>query len=146
MIRPVSYVDILDAPNASELLNEYAEECVISDHDPQRDMYRAMHDAGILHCFGFFDEEVLVGFVTIISTVMPHNGKKLANIESIFLQGSRRGTGAGLKLIEQAEKFAKESGSVALLYCPRIGSRMAKILDRRNGVSATHTVYTRWFK
>lgn len=144
MIRAINYADILDATNSKELLDEYAEECVVPDYSPQRKMYEAMDKAGILQCFGAYVEEKLVGFIVVISCVMPHNGKKTATIESIFAMSKYRDTGAGNALIVEAEKFSRGSGCVALLASPRIDSRMSVVLSRRKGWEDTHTVYTLW--
>lgn len=144
MIRPVRYSAILDDPNADALLAEYAQECVVPDYRPQRQMYENMDAAGILHCFGAYASGRLIGFVTVISCVMPHNGKKTATIESIFVMAKYRDTGAGLDLIDQAEIFAKEDECVALLASPRVDSRMGVVLSRRKGWEETHVVHTKW--
>lgn len=144
MIKPIRYTEILDAKNSPEILREYAEECVVPDYKPQRWMYKNMNDAGILNCIGAFDGEVLIGFVVVISAVMPHNGKKIATIESIFVMSEHRSSGAGLELIEATESLARELDCTAILASPRIASRMEKVLSRLPKWDATHTAFTKW--
>lgn len=143
-IRRVSHSEILCAVNATELIAEYAAECSLPGAEPQVKMYAAMEEAGVLQCIGAYQRELLVGFVSVITTVMPHNGKRVATVESLFVSHSERPTGAGNALLDAAEMYSSESGCVALLNTARKGSRLDKVLARRSGARATHTVYTSW--
>ncbi len=143
-IRRVSYSEILGAPNAQELINEYAAECSIPDADPQRQIYAAMEQSGALQCIGAYIADELVGFVSILSGVMPHHGKRVATVESLFVLPSYRHSGAGNDLLSAAERYATEAECVAILYNTRINSRLEKVLLRRYECQPTHTVYTRW--
>jgi GNAT superfamily N-acetyltransferase len=130
--------------NAQVLIDEYAAECSIFCHDPQVEMYAAMERSGALQCFGAFLANELIGFVSVLSAVMPHHGKRVATIESLFVLPAHRDSGAGDDLLSAAEQYATESECVALLYTARIGSTLEKILSRRAGCEASHTVFTRW--
>lgn len=143
-IRRCSYSEILAAPNASELIDEYAAECSLPDHNPQAAMYAAMEQNGALVCFGAYVAGDLIGFVSMLTAIMPHNGKRAATIESLFVLSARRFTGAGDDLLVAAEQHAADLECVALLYTTRIGSRLEKILKHRAGCDASHTVFTRW--
>lgn len=143
-IIPVDYAEIFEAPNSPTLFKEYAAECMVDDYAPQRNMYEAMSKSEILHCFGCHIADELIGFISIITSVMPHNGKKLSTIESVFVTSTQRDSGAGEALLLEAERFSKESGSVALTCSPRIGSRLEKVLMRRSGYNPTHTIFTKW--
>src|SRR5207302_758034 len=84
-IRPISYTEILDA---AALLAEYSAECSIPEigtPNPQREMYAKMESCGLMHSFGAFEGDDLVGFATILVCVLPHYGKKIATVESLFL-------------------------------------------------------------
>ena len=143
-IRRVSYSEILSAPNAQRLIAEYAAECSIPDAEPQVAMYAAMEQAGALACFGAYADEELVGFISIVTSPMPHNGKRVATVESFFVRSLLRGCGAGNFLLDAAEEYATESGCLGILNTARIGSRLDNVLRRRAGYEATHTVHTRW--
>jgi GNAT superfamily N-acetyltransferase len=143
-IKPVSYSEILDAPNAAELLQEYSKDCVMPDYNPQRQMYAALENSGALHCFGAYADGILVGFVSVITGVMPHNGKLMATIESLFALPSHRKLGTGDALLSAVEKFAVEGKYVALIYTARAGSILEVVLSRRPGCKESHTMFTRW--
>jgi hypothetical protein len=142
-IRLVRYLDILGAPNAAQLISEYAEECTVAIN-PQVEAYGAMERAGAFFSFGVYDTGTLVGFASVLMAVMPHDGRKIGTVESIFVsEGHRRDTGGSLMLA--LEKHAEESGCTELLYVARVGSRMEWILEHRKKCRHTHSVHTRSF-
>ena len=143
-IKPVSYSEILDAPNSAELLDAYAKDCVMPDYNPQRQIYQAMEKSGALYCFGAYVDDVLIGFVSVVTGVMPHNGKREATIESLFVLPSHRATGAASELMTTVEKVSAVTGCVALLYTARAGSPLEVVLSRRPGCKESHTMFTRW--
>jgi GNAT superfamily N-acetyltransferase len=148
-IRRVSHSEILGARNAAELIDEYAAECSRPDANPQASIYDAMEQAGALQCFGAYLEngpaelDELIGFASVVSAVMPHNGKRVATIESIFVLSAQRHTCAGTDLLTAAEEYAAEAGCADLLYTARIYSPLEKVLLRRLKCLPTHTVFTR---
>jgi GNAT superfamily N-acetyltransferase len=143
-IRRVSYSEIFGAPNGQKLIDEYAAECSVPDADPQIGMYAAMEQSGALQCFGAYLDGRLIGFATVLKAVMPHHGKRVATLESLFVSPSDRDSGAGNDLLSAAEQFAAVSACEALLCTARIGSTLEKVLSRRVGCNATHTGFTRW--
>ena len=144
-VLPVSFTDILDAPNAVELLRAYAVECLVPDAEPQRAIYEAMEKAGVIQCFAvYFEDYELIGFVSVLRTVVPHDGHHIAAIESLFVDPGYRSTGAGLLLLAAAERFATDCGCRCLLASARLGSPLDLILSRRNGYDRTHSQHTRW--
>lgn len=146
MIWKVSYIDILEDPNWPELQRQYSEECLVKDPVPQRATYETLEKLGLLHCFGALIDGKLVGFVSIIISVMPHHGKRMASIESIFVLPENRDSGVGLQLLAAAEGCAEHDGCDLIVYTTRIGSAMEKVMSRRSGCTPTHTMFTRWFK
>jgi GNAT superfamily N-acetyltransferase len=143
-IKPVSYTEILDAPNSAELLDAYSKDCVMPDYAPQRQIYSAMEKAGSIYCFGAYVSGTLIGFVSVFAGVMPHNGKLLATIESLFVLPSHRATGAADALMAAVERVSKAAGCVNLLYTARVGSPLEVVLSRRPGCKKSHTTFTRW--
>jgi GNAT superfamily N-acetyltransferase len=130
-IRPISYAAILDAPDAEALLLEYAVECSIPELGPpvpQRETYARMESSGLMHAFGAFDGRDLVGFATVLVCILPHYGKKIATVESLFLARSYRRGGAGGWLMNQVEEWVKEAGCVGMLYNARAGSVLERLL------------------
>ena len=147
-ILPVSVAAIFDAPNAADLLCAYAKECLIPDAQPQRMTYEAMERTGVLQCFAAYagpeGASLLIGFVSVIRAVMPHCGKRLATVESLFVEPDYRYTGAGAGLIAAAEQCAADSGCLAITAAARVGSAFDKVLSRRTGYALTHSQHTRW--
>jgi GNAT superfamily N-acetyltransferase len=145
-IRRVSYWQILCARNARELIGQYAAECSVPDYHPQSEIYAALEHSGALQCFGAYLADELIGFISVLSAVMPHNGVRVANIESFFVLSPQRRCGTGNALLSAAETYATESGCGALVYNARVGSRLEKILTRRANCERSHSVFTRWLK
>jgi GNAT superfamily N-acetyltransferase len=144
-IQPVSYAAILDDQHAADLLRAYAEDCLVPDASPQRQLYAEMEKAGSIQCFAaYLNETLLVGFVSVIRTIVLHDGHFIAAIESIFVDPNHRSTGAGLLLLAAAERFSTDSGCRCLLASARIGSALDKILSQRDGYGKTHNQHTRW--
>jgi len=143
-IRPVSFRDILDASNAADLIQTYREECLVPDAEPQPAIYEAMERAGALKCFAAYSDDLLIGFVSVLRAVVPHDGHFVATTESLFVDPAYRSTDAFENLFAAAEQYATESGCRILSCCARIGSSLDKVLTRRPGFRATHTQHTKW--
>lgn len=134
--------DIFDDPSYTVLKDEYARECSIPDANPLREMYEVMENAKALDCFGAYVEGKLVGFITVIQTLTPHHGKRVATVESFFVASAHRSAGLSRSLLEAAKACAKEAGCVKLLYTARTGSRFSTVLSRRPGCVLTHVQFT----
>lgn len=145
MIRPVSYTEILDAPNAGDLLKLYAKECLVDDPTPQREMYEQMTNAGMLHFFGAYAAGKLIGFASVIIGPMPNHGKRIASLIHLFVMPSHRVSGAGSDLLTAAETLADAEG-VTMVYTARVGSELDQMLLQRRDVDFTHCMFTRWAK
>jgi GNAT superfamily N-acetyltransferase len=143
-IRRVSHSEILGAVNAPELIAEYAAACSVPDAEPQHSQYAALEQAGALQCFGAYVDGALVGFASVLTAVMPHHGKRVATVESIFVAGRHRSSNAGTYLLSATEQYAAETDCVAMLYTARIGSPLETVLLHRYNCAPTHTTYTRW--
>ena len=146
VIGKCSVAEILDEANARSLIAAYADECCVPDAVPQREMYLAMELAGMLTCFGAYVDGELVGFVSVIVSVMPHHGKLVATVESLYAAPEYRDRGAGIGLMGVAERHAEESGCVCLTYTARVGSRLETVLALRAGCERSHEMYTKWLK
>lgn len=137
-------MDILEAPNAQQLFEAYAIDCCIPGAKPQTAIYQGMEKAGVLACFGAYADVELVGFVTVVSSVGPHHGKRIASIESLFVECSYRNLGVSSALLGAAKEYAREAGCAALLYTARVASALATVLEHRDGCDLSHLVFTEW--
>jgi GNAT superfamily N-acetyltransferase len=137
-------MDILGARNAQALLDAYAVECLLPGSEPQTAIYEAMERAGVLACFGAYTGDELVGFITVLTSVMPHHGKRVATTESLYVEPSHRDSGAGDALLTAAKEFASESGCIVLLHTARVDSALETILSHRSGCIRSHAVFSEW--
>ena len=141
-IRRVTYLDLIDSP----LLSEYSIECSIpeiGEPDPQADIYAAMEAAGIMQAFAAMYEDRIAGFATILTPVLPHYGKKVATVESLFIPMDSRCYGLGWELMKAIEEYAQESGCVGILYSAPANGRLERLLDIRKGYQRTNAVFYR---
>lgn len=127
-----------------ELIAEYAVECSIpeiGEINPSPEMYAAMERAGILKIFGAFHAEQLVGFASVLITVLPHYSKKVCTLESIFVLRSMRIHGLGTELMQAVKRYAKEEGCQAILYSAPSGGRLEKVLNSDKRTRCTSAIF-----
>lgn len=140
-IRRISYAEILDDPRSAALLAEYSAECSIPEigiPNPQRETYEHMEKSGLMQSFGVFAEEGLVGFATILLFVLPHYGRKIANVESLFVTKEHR---PGRYLLDHIEAHAKAESCCGVLYNARRGSQLEKLLSLIPKYKRTNSVF-----
>lgn len=146
-IRHCTIAEIEQAANIAELLAEYAEESSISGlphPSAQMGMYHIMEEAGALDTFGAFQDSLLVGFVSVLTYIMPHYGASASTTESYFVAKAYRKTGAGTILLRAAERHAQERGSSGLLVSAPHGGRLSRVLPL-DGYRQTNDVFFKGF-
>ena len=144
-IRQVSYADILHAEGAQALLSAYAEECSIPEigsPEPQEQTYAALEQLGTMHCFGAYQDSRLVGFASVLNAVLPHYGKRVATVESIYITPEGRGA-LGRPLLLAIEDHAKSLGCAVVLYSAPADSRFAQLLSHDDEYRHTNCVFCR---
>lgn len=142
-IKPCTVFEIKSSAQFDELLAEYAAESSIAGMPPisaKLDIYHGLEQTGAIALFGAFVAEQLVGFIVVLSPVLPHYGATVSTTESFFVAKDYRNTGAGLELLRRAEKHADEIGSPALLVSAPAGGALEKVLPRV-GYEHTNTVF-----
>ena len=152
-IRRVSHTEILAAPNAQQLIDEYAAECSIPQIgkiNQQGEIYAALEQSGLMTCFGVFahldhplDPPSLVGFASVLISVLPHYGCRVATVESLFVAGAQRDGGAGRDLMAALELHAQEAGCPAILYSAPEDSDFHFVLAASRPYKLTNVVYCR---
>lgn len=145
-IRAIRYLDVLEAPNAQALLSAYSSECslpAIGQPDPQPQMYEALERAGVFQVFGAYLGDDLIGFASVIVSVLPHYGRKVATMESLFVAPECREEGIGLHLLAQVERYATEAGCGAILYSAPSGGQLEKLLSLLKSYEHTNTIFCR---
>jgi GNAT superfamily N-acetyltransferase len=142
-VRRVSLSTLIDDTRFQTLVDEYTSESSIKDMPPinwQRHMYEQLEAIGIFRVLAAYEGDKLIGFMTLLTTVLPHYGALTATTESVFVEAEHRSGGAGLKLIRAAEGWAKELGAVGLLLSAPYGGRLADI-GPRIGYQQTNVVF-----
>ena len=142
-IRPVRFEMIL---GATGLIEEYDAECSIpeiGEIDPQGALYAQMEAAGLMRCFGVFMGGWLVGFASILFYILPHYGKRVASVESLFIAKAHRASGNGAALMQAIEQDAKARGCVVMLYSAPTGSKLERLLLLKKRYRRTNAVFTR---
>lgn len=139
-IRDVSFAEALKAPNSAEVLAQYARESAIGifgDASPQIGNYMALEAAGSVRLICAYHGKQVAGFAVVLVNVLPHFGKKIGVTESIFVLTEHRRSGLGLRMLDAAERAAREAGAVALSASAPSGSRFAKVLELKKGYVET---------
>jgi GNAT superfamily N-acetyltransferase len=145
-ILPVSYAEILSAPNWPVLLAAYGAECSIPEIGeiaPQAAMYAQMEASGIFQAFAAYEREELIGFASDLVFPLPHYGQTIANAESIFLSPAHRNSHAGNGLMNALEDYAKEKNCQVISYSARTGSQFERLLSLLKPYQRTNSVFMR---
>ncbi len=122
---------IFDDPVSEALFAEYERESantLLGPCSPSREMYEAMEAAGMGQCFAAYAYGQLAGFAFVLTSALPHYGRKFASVESLFVVGSSRGGGLGGRLMNAVESYCLEAGCEALFYSAPVGSRLAELM------------------
>ena len=143
-IRPMTFDDLERAPNFDALQDEYASESSLDGLGrarAQMAMYKALEAAGTVQLIGAFVGGVLVGFVTVMASELPHYGARVAVTESLFVAAAHRATGAGLMLLTAAEDAATEMGAVGLFVSAPTGGALATVMAGMKAYRDTNRVF-----
>lgn len=146
VIQKVTARQIFDAVNWNQLCSQYGDECSLPEIgriNPQPEMYAALEKSGALQCFGAFADDSLVGFAAVLQYIVPHYGKKVASVESLFVEKPYRRTTLGLGLLIRVERYAKEQGCKAIGYSAPAGSTLERLMSRRKKFRRTNSVWMR---
>jgi GNAT superfamily N-acetyltransferase len=130
-IRRCNVVEIASAQNIAHIVEEYAAESSIRGLPApiaKLETYAHLEAAGALYVIGAFLNNLLIGFISVLSPVLPHYSRTVSVAESYFVLAEYRKTGAGLKLLHAAEDRAREVGSPGLLVSAPWGGVLANVL------------------
>lgn len=139
-IREINVVDAIE--EAGPLLREHWDEVARNKEvmvlKPNVPAYRALEEVGALIGLGAFtDDGRMVGYcVSIITHHLHYADLIYTSNDVIFIAATRRGSSAGIRLIDETERIAKERGSQLMLWHAKPGTALFEILQRmkrRNG-------------
>lgn len=147
VVRRCAAAEILQSSNFARIAEEYGAESSIKGMPhplAKMEMYYQLESVGALHVYGAFMDDGIVGFITILTTVMPHYSAILAVSESFFVLKDYRKSGAGLKLLRMAEDRAREVGAPGLLVSAPYGGVLEAVLPR-SGYAPSNTAFFKAF-
>lgn len=130
-IKACPLADIVGDAGFIDLHRDYAKECAIAGLPPPDEKlaaYGAIAQSGVFTAYGAFIEDRLIGFMAVLTPVIPHYGIAIAIAESLFVGAAFRSSRAGLALIRAAERHAQDAGSPGLLLSAPTGGRLARLL------------------
>jgi len=130
-VAAIVTTDVKDQP---ELLAEYVAECsvpALGQPEPQWEMYQRMQAAGLVQMFGVYVDGGMVGFASVLVSVMPHYGFIAATVESLFVAQAHRSSGAGARLMKTIERHARDRECRAVFYGAPAGGKMEGLLEKR---------------
>ncbi len=143
MIRQITLEELTSAPEFDDLAEAYRVEAAIDDLPMptyEAHIYRSMEAAGLLHILSAHQGDRLIGFLSLIVSVLPHYGMTCATAESYFVDARHRRGGAGIKLLRKAESLSEELGAGGLLLSART-DRPPSVILPRSGHAPANTVY-----
>lgn len=148
-VRRISVTEAFTHSTLPALCREYAEESAIYGlPDPQEKLaaYQALEAGGsdVFCAYGAFLDDMLIGFIVLLTPVLPHYGVAVAVAESLFVGKAHRKTGAGTLLIRRAEQRAREMRSPGMLFSSPSGGRLSVLLPRI-GYRETNRVFFKEF-
>lgn len=136
--------EFFDDPATPALLAEYAAECALAglpEPVPHRAIYDALEQAGAVTLIAIRSDGALIGFLVLLVSMNPHYSQVLGAVESYFVAAARRKTGAGLALLREAERVAKDRGAVALLISAPARGQLADVLHASRNYDHTNAVF-----
>lgn len=140
--------DLANAPNIAALMDEYAAETSIKGmppHNAKQELYEQIEASGSLSVYRALLDGVLVGFLLLLTPVLPHYGVYISTTESFFVTKPARTSGAGIQLLKTAEHRARELGSSGLLVSAPLGGSLANWLEVHKEYSTVNRVFFRSF-
>ncbi len=146
LIKKCTVEEIENTPNFFSLVDEYADEVKVAGAPSisiKKELYRTLERAGVFQFFGAYINDSLVGFITVLCTVLPHYGVIMAVSESFFVAKQHRRTGAGTKLRYAAENHARDVGAPCILISAPTGGVLEKALSCLHEYKETNRVFFR---
>lgn len=122
---------LFDDPASAALFAEYARESanpLLGPCAPSREMYEALESTGMGQCFAARLDGALAGFAFVLTSALPHYGRRFASVESLFVVGPSRGGGLGGRLMNAIESYCLEAGCEAVFYSAPVESRLASLM------------------
>lgn len=142
-IHQSSVAEIEGSPEFAAMVPDYAAESQIGGMppaNPQWETYHTLESLGLLHVFTATFEGRMIGYLSLIVSVLPRYGVPIVVTESYFVSRGHRKSGAGLKLLEAAEQKTRDLGATVILVSAPSEGALARVLPRK-GYRETSRVF-----
>lgn len=142
-ILSCTFAELEAAAEFPALVAEYSAESAIPGMPaPRYDSakYRQLCKMGLLHTFAARSDVHLIGFMTVVVTVLPHYSVPMAVSESVFVGKAHRMSGAGVRLLQRGEEVAREHGCPGLLVSAPYEGALFEVLPRL-GYAETNRIF-----
>lgn len=103
--------------------------------------YRKLCQLGLMHTFAAMSDGVLLGFMMLIVTELPKYSLPMTQVETIFVGKAYRMSGAGVRLLKQAETLAAARGCPGLLVSTPAEGALADVLPRLGYVESNRIYF-----
>lgn len=111
---------------------------------PDEHRYRVLEDANRLRTYTVRDDGALVGYaVFLVSTGLHYMHSLQAKQDVLFVDPSRRGRGAGIKLIRFADQALADEGVQVVYHHAKLAHPALGRLLEHAGYAPVETVYSR---
>lgn len=145
-IRTIGVADLETTANKELLIEAYADECkcdAVPMINPNFNTYHHLQSYDALDVVGMYDGSTLVGFAGAITVELPKYSQLGTTTEFVFVLKEYRKYNAGLRLINELERRAKDRGSVSFFISAPVGGSLDKIATRSLGLTKSHIIYSK---
>lgn len=143
MVKKVSLHQILEATNSNELFENYfkaGSEGLLPNQNVCKEVFYSMDKAGLIDCFGVFNNSILVGFIIASTTVMPHYSLLGTTVISIYIEKEFRRFGTAKELIKCVELEAIKRKSSAVIVSTPASSKFG-LFTSKLGYKKVNEIY-----
>lgn len=145
-IKQISYKELDGLPEFKDIVKEYTAESSLDEMPPINtnvDLYIKLNEAGALTTLAAYDDEIVIGYANFIISPNLHYSVSTAVTESFFVKEDYRKTGAGMFLLKEMERLAKEKGAIAFLVSAPTDSKLSAVMDKNKAYKETNKVFFR---
>ena len=105
------------------------------------DLYIKLNELKKMITLAAYDDDVLIGYANFLLSPNLHYSKLTAVTESFFIKEDYRKTGAGMALLKEMEKLAKENGAVAFMVTAPSNSKLSVVMEKNKAYKETNKVF-----
>lgn len=132
-IRKITTDELFSRGEFRRLCLEYADESgnpELGRANPRFEHYKALEAQGILSFIAAFEDDDMVGFAEVSVLKHPHFDRLIGSVGTLWLEKKARKGTAGLRLIRELMRVAKDKGAVGVYCSAPFGSRLERLYER----------------